>query len=101
MVFAFFDDEGWQFGKTFAVQASCKFIDDLPQAEDVGCRGTRAFRWNISGSAKIGVLLAAGLQIGDQADVGEFGSAVHENDVRRLDIAMDKLTTVKMIEGSA
>ena len=84
-----------QRGKILAVAAHANFIKHFAQAVQIARRLARPFRWQIAGSAHE---RARGIDTGHQADVGELGNAAHEDDVRRLDIAMDKAVGVQMFE---
>jgi len=45
-----------------------------------------------------GTVVPASANRGNQANVGQFGNAVNENDVGRLNVAMDQALLVKLLE---
>lgn len=94
---AAFDDRGWNGGEFEAVEAGEHFVHQLAQAIEIGGGGTGAFGGNVAMGAHRS---EGGVGSGHQADVGQFGHALDENDVGRFDIAMDEAFVVEDGEGA-
>jgi hypothetical protein len=76
------------------VLAGGDFVEHLAQAVDVRLRRARPFRRHESLGAHKGPLAAEG----HQADVGQLGLAVDENDVGRLHVAVRQAALVQVVE---
>ena len=84
---------GGQLRKVLAVFAGGRFVQHLAQTVHVGLRRAGAFR----GDEPVGADKRTGfVGVGHEADVSQLGHAVHENDVRGLDIAMDQAVPVQL-----
>ena len=90
-----FDEIRWQLGVILAVAASGHFVEHFAEAEDVGLRRARAFGRQITFRAD---QRERGLGPRDESDVRQLGNAVHEDDVRRFDVAVDEAVAVQVIE---
>ena len=82
-------------GEFLAVKAGADFVKHLAQAVDVRRRSAGAFGRDEAGRADVG---GVGADVRDQPDVGELGPAVDEDDVLRLDVAMDEFVLVEKVE---
>ena len=58
-------------------------------------RRARAFGREVAFSANDGARIAG---VGHQADVRQLGPAIHEDDVRRFDVAMDEAVFMQVAE---
>jgi len=74
------------------VHAGGHFIDDLAQGIDVGGDEAWAFGGQVSWGSDP---CEGGIGGGDETDVGKFGHALNEDDVRRFDIPMDEIFAVE------
>ncbi len=64
--------------------------------EDIGGRRTGTLRRHVSRGADFSPGILNG---GDEADVGELGGATDQDDIGRLDVAMDQPATVQFVQG--
>jgi len=83
-------------GEILPVFAGADFVKHFAQAIEVRLGGAGAFGRNEpfrahKGNGHVGV--------SDQADVGQLGDAVHEDDVGGLDVAVDQAVLVQMGQG--
>ena len=81
-----------QFGEIQAVLAGDDFVKDFAEAVEVGLRRARAFRRHEALRAHERL---RGIDARHQADVRQLGHAVHEDDVRRFDVAVDQPVACK------
>ena len=84
-----------EFRKLAPVLACARLIEHLAQAVNVGLRSARPVGRQITFRAYKG---RGSIGRCDQADVGQFRQAIHENDVRRFYIAMDQPMFVQMVQ---
>ena len=82
-----------QVGEMAAVAAGADFVEHHPQRVDVRRRRARSLRRQISFRADDGTRVA---RVGHQPDVRQLGSALHEDDVRRFDVAVNETVLVQM-----
>ena len=91
-----FGDLGERFGEILAVLSHAGFVEHLAQTVEVGLRRVRSFGRDEAFRAHVGARLR---HLDDQADVGQLGHAAHEDDVRRLDVAVDQASAVQVGEA--
>ena len=84
-----------EFGELEAVFAGAEFVEDHAEAVDVGEFGAGAFWGDEAFGADEGHLTGGG----DEADVGEFGAAVEEDDVSGFDVAVGEAAFVEVGEA--
>src|SRR2546430_17385933 len=79
--------------KVIPVFDSADFVKHFAEAVEIGLWRARTLWRDEARGAHKGSGLA---DVRDQADVGQLGHAVHENDVRRLNVAMDESVPVNV-----
>src|SRR5688572_7804852 len=79
-----------------SVSAGGYLIENLAKAVDIGLRRAGAFGWNIAICPDEGVCVR---DPRNQSDVGKLWAAVHEDDIRRLDVAVNKAAFMQVAEG--
>ena len=84
-----------QHGEGVAILAGADFVEQFAQAVEVSLRTARAFGRNESFRAHIRTGFA---RLGHQPNVRQLGHATHEDDVRRLDVAMHQTVPVQVRE---
>ena len=70
-------------------------MEHFAQAVEIGLRRARPFRCHEALGAHHRLRLA---QFRDQPDVGQLGRAVHEDDVGRLDVAVDQAVSMQVLQ---
>ena len=90
-----FADAGGQLGKLLAIATGADLVKHLAQAEQVGLHRARTFRRQVAFGAHE---RHGGLRQRDEADVGQLRNAVHKDNVRGFDVAMDEAVAVEVFE---
>jgi hypothetical protein len=88
-----------QIRESSAIETKSSFVQRLPQAVSVGPSGPRSFRRHIPWRAN-GRWIDWGLSGSYEPDIGQLGYAVNEDDVRRLNIAVNKAMLMKEVNCS-
>ena len=90
-----FRHAGGQFRELLAVVPGADLVEHLSRTVEVRLHGARPFRRQVA----FGANERHGLfRPGDESDVGQFRNAVHEDDVRGLDVAVDQSMPVQVLE---
>src|SRR5207249_4817793 len=88
-----FLEQRWRLRKILPVFAGRDFVQDFAQTVEVRLRGARTFRRNETFRAHVRPGFA---NIRYQTDVRQLRHAIDENDVRRLDVAVNQPALVQM-----